>query len=58
MGRQVSLYVRDMDLPLWRRAERYVRARRMSLSGLIMTALEAYLSDLESQHPPAGTEEL
>lgn len=47
MGKQVSVYVRDADLALWRRAEEYARAHRMPLSGLIMAALEAHLADLE-----------
>jgi len=45
VGKQVSVYVRAADLPLWERAERYARQHRMPVSGLIMVALEAYLSE-------------
>lgn len=45
VGKQVSVYVRAADLPLWERAERYARKHRMPVSGLIMAALEAYLSE-------------
>jgi hypothetical protein len=44
MGKQVSVYVRDEDLDLWERAERYARKRRLAVSALIMTALEHYLA--------------
>jgi hypothetical protein len=44
VGRQVSIYVRADDLELWRRAEAYARKRRMPASGLVMLALERYLS--------------
>jgi post-segregation antitoxin (ccd killing protein) len=47
MGKQVSVYVRDEDQDLWERAERYARARRLPMSALVMTALEAYLDDQE-----------
>jgi post-segregation antitoxin (ccd killing protein) len=40
-----NIYVRDADLALWERAERYARERRLTMSALIMTALEAYLRD-------------
>lgn len=43
MGKQVSVYVRNEDLAVWDRAERYAKARRLSMSALIMTALEKYL---------------
>jgi hypothetical protein len=49
MGKQVSVYVRDDDLPLWERAERYARKQRMPISGLVMAALEAYLADDEKR---------
>jgi hypothetical protein len=45
MGKQTTVYVRDADVPLWERAERYARQRRMPMSGLVMAALEAYLRD-------------
>jgi hypothetical protein len=44
MGKQVSVYVRDEDLDVWERAERYARARRLPMSALVMTALERYLA--------------
>jgi hypothetical protein len=49
-GKQKSIYVRAEDLELWRRAEAYARERRMTASGLVMAALERYLSaeDAES----------
>jgi hypothetical protein len=43
-GKQQSIYVRAEDLDLWRRAEAYARERRMTASGLVMAALERYLS--------------
>lgn len=42
MGKK-TVYVRSEDAALWERAEAYARARRMPMSGLIMTALQAYL---------------
>jgi hypothetical protein len=51
VGRQVSIYVRAQDLPLWERAEQYARARRMPVSGLVMAALERYLAEQEPQPP-------
>jgi hypothetical protein len=47
MGKQVSVYVRDEDLEVWERAERYARARRLPMSALVMTALERYLETEE-----------
>jgi hypothetical protein len=47
MGKQVSVYVRDGDADVWARAERYAKARRMPVSGLVMAALEAYLADAD-----------
>jgi hypothetical protein len=44
VGKQQSIYVRADDLDLWRRAEAYARERRMTTSGLVMLALEQYLS--------------
>jgi hypothetical protein len=49
MGRQTTIYVREDDLPLWERAERYARAHRMPVSGLVMAALERFLA--EQGHP-------
>lgn len=45
------MYVREEDLALWERAERYARERRMPVSGLVMAALERYLAE---QGPPNG----
>ena len=41
---QKAVYVRAEELELWRRAEVYARERRMTVSGLVMAALERYLS--------------
>jgi hypothetical protein len=49
MGRQTTIYVREDDLALWERAERYARRHRMPVSGLVMAALERYLA--EQGHP-------
>lgn len=49
MGKAAAVYVRDSDLPLWERAERYARQRRMPVSGLVMLALERYLADEDPQ---------
>lgn len=49
MGKQVSVYVRDDDLELWERAERYARKHRMPVSGLILAALEAYLVEQDPE---------
>lgn len=51
MGKQVSVYVRDDDLELWERAEKYARRHRMPISGLVMAALEAYLADQDEKRP-------
>jgi len=48
MGKATAVYIRDSDRELFERAERYARARRMPMSGLIMAALEEYLA----QHDP------
>lgn len=52
-GGQVSIYVRAEDRLLWERAEEYARKRRLSTSGLVMTALEAYLAQHEDPPKPA-----
>ena len=49
MGKQVSVYIREEDVELWARAERYAKARRMPVSGLVMAALEAYLADVDDR---------
>jgi hypothetical protein len=46
-----NVYVRDADLALWARAEQFARDRRLTMSALIMTALEVYLA--ERDEPPA-----
>ena len=38
-----TIYVREDDVSLWERAVAFARARRMTVSALIMTALEEYL---------------
>lgn len=43
MGMQKGIYVKDDDVALWERAEVYARARRLTMSALIMNALQAYL---------------
>jgi hypothetical protein len=49
MGKQVSVYIRDDDVELWARAERYAKQHRMPVSGLVMAALEAYLADVDDE---------
>ena len=44
MGKATAVYVRDSDLELWERAEQYARKHRMPVSGLVMAALEEYLT--------------
>jgi hypothetical protein len=39
-----TIYVRVEDQDLWQRAEAYAKAGRLSMSALIMTALEKYLN--------------
>lgn len=51
-GKQVSVYVRAEDMEVWQRAERHAKARRLTMSALVMTALERYLADNEDD----GTE--
>lgn len=51
MGKQIdvgeakTIYVKADDLPLWRRAVAFAKARRLTMSALIMTALERYLAE-------------
>jgi hypothetical protein len=45
MGIAKAVYVRDEETELWERAERYAKARRLTMSALVLTALEAYLAD-------------
>lgn len=44
MGKATAIYIREGDLPLWERVERYARERRMPVSGLVMLAVEEYLA--------------
>lgn len=50
MGKAVAVYVREEDLPLWERAERYARERRMPVSGVVLLAVERFLDE---EDPPA-----
>lgn len=43
MGFARNIWVRDRDAQLWERAEAYAEARRLTMSALLMTALEQYL---------------
>jgi hypothetical protein len=43
-----TIYVRQDDMRVWQRAGAYAKERRLSMSALIMTALEAYLEAEES----------
>ena len=43
-----TIYVRADDLELWDRAAALAKRRRLTMSALIMTALEAYLAAEES----------
>jgi hypothetical protein len=45
MGLHKAVYVRDQDVVLWERAERYARERRLAMSALVLTALEEYLAE-------------
>jgi hypothetical protein len=42
---QKGIYVRQDDIELWQRAERFAKARRLTMSALIMTALDEYLRE-------------
>lgn len=55
MGRAAAIYVREADLPLWERAERYARERRMPVSGLVMLALERFLAENDPGRPGGET---
>lgn len=43
MGAAKAIYVRDDDLELWARLEDYAKARRMTVSAVVLTAVEQYL---------------
>ncbi|WP_165367763.1 hypothetical protein [Phytoactinopolyspora endophytica] len=45
MGIAKAVYVKDDDVRLWERAEQYAKARRLTMSALVLTALEAYLDE-------------
>jgi N-formylglutamate amidohydrolase len=47
MGMAKAVYVRDEETDLWERAERYAKARRLTMSALVLTALEAYLAGVD-----------
>lgn len=49
MGEPKTIYVREQDLALWRRAEAYARAHRLPVSGLVLTALERYLAEEDDE---------
>lgn len=44
--------MRSEDRQLWKQAEEHARRRRLSMSALVMTALEAYLA--EHDKPKGG----
>ncbi|GAA2760596.1 hypothetical protein [Actinopolymorpha rutila] len=46
MGQAKAVYVRDADTELWQRAEAYARSQRLTMSALVLTALERYLAEL------------
>ncbi len=50
MGMNRNIYVREADRELWERAENYAKARRLTMSALIMNALDEYLRN-ESSDP-------
>lgn len=43
-GGRRTIYVRAEDAELWRRAQQHASSQRLTMSALIMTALEAYLA--------------
>jgi hypothetical protein len=51
MRKVVAVYVREQDLPLAERAERYARAHRMTLSGLYLLAIERFLAERDPEQP-------
>ena len=46
VGKAKAVYVREQDVELWERAERYARSHRLTMSALVLTALEQYLAEL------------
>jgi hypothetical protein len=49
VGGAKTIYVREADADVWQKAEQYARARRLSMSALVLTALEAYLGEDEAR---------
>lgn len=49
-----AVYVKDEDVELWRRAESFARQRRLTMSALVLTALEQYLGDPPVDGPDSG----
>lgn len=47
VGYAKAVYVREQDTALWERAEAYAAKRRMTVSAVVLSALEAYLNDVE-----------
>jgi hypothetical protein len=45
-----TIYVKESDVPLWERCEAYAKRHRLSMSALIMTALEQYLDWQGEKH--------
>jgi hypothetical protein len=45
VGAAKTIYVRQADVAIWARAEEFARMRRLSMSALVMTALEQFLAD-------------
>lgn len=43
-----AVYVREDDTELWRRAEQFAKSRRLTMSALVLTALERYLSEQDA----------
>jgi hypothetical protein len=39
-----TIYIRDDDAALWGRAEAFARSRRLSISALVLLAIEHYLN--------------
>ena len=54
MGMAKAVYVRDADTELWARAEAYARSQRLTMSALVLTALERLLADLPEEDRPRG----
>lgn len=46
VGKAKAVYVREQDVELWERAERYADSQRLTMSALVLTALERYLAEV------------